>query len=261
MIDEKSQFERRHVLYCDLLGFSQYSLSAFFEPAKCFRLFGSLDRMLAEANVEINPFAPDGRSGRLPDYVVRPEAIYFSDGIVISTPSTNVDAIWLCEAAARIQNHICHHGFLVRGSVVTGDVYHSGNTIFGPAIAKAVELDKSGGPPVIFVSEETLKYFTYALSDEDKEIVKIREYQLIAREESFFPYIDPFWLPKIHTNQQSIHQRTRIDIGLRNKAPRIRQKYLWTARRFNHCLCNKPSAIKCIAFDDEENEEITGAIG
>jgi hypothetical protein len=259
MIDEKSQFERRHVLYCDFLGFSKYSLSKFFEPAKCFQLFGRLDQMVADANVRIDPSVPDPRSGRRPDYVVKAEAIYFSDCIVISTPASNIDAIWLCEAAARILNHICCHGFLVRGSIVTGELYHSGNTIFGPAIAKAVELDKSGSPPVIVVSDETLKSFTHAASDEDKEIVKIREYQLIAREESVLPYIDPFWLTKIHTNQASIGQRTRINIecwrtlietGLRNTKPEIRRKYLWMAKRFNRCLCNKSSAIKPIASEE-----------
>jgi hypothetical protein len=252
MINERSQFETRHVLYCDILGFSQYSLSEFFEPAKCFRLFSSLDRLVAEANAEIDASVPECDSGRVPDYVVKPEAIYFSDAIVISTPSTNVDAIWLCEAAARIQNHICHHGFLVRGSIVTGEIYHSGNTIFGPAIAKAVALDKSGNPPVILVSDETLKSFRHALSDEDKEIVKIRECQLIAYEESSRPYIDPFRLSQIRTNQHSIHPRTRrnierwrslIETGLRNREPGIQRKYLWVARRFNHCLCDKTSAI------------------
>src|SRR5437667_11147010 len=120
MIDNSAEFERRHVLYCDFLGFSNYSLSKFFDPAKCFRLFGQLDQMVKEASIDLS--LPDARSGRLPDYVVKPEAIYFSDAIIISTPPTNVDAIWLCQAAAMLQNQICQHGFLVRGSIVTGEI-------------------------------------------------------------------------------------------------------------------------------------------
>jgi hypothetical protein len=255
MINEKSRFEKRHVLYCDLLGFSRYSLSRFFETSRCFRLFSQLDRMVTEASTEIDPSIPDPLSGLPPDYVVKPEAIYGSDSIVISTPATNIDAIWLCAAAAKIQNHVCSHGFLLRGSIVTGDLYHSGNTIFGPAIAKAVELEKSGSAPVIVVTNETLEYFTRAESDDDKEIVKHRLYQLIAREEDSRPYIDPFSLTKIHTNQQTINRSTRINIdcwrtlierGLRCRKPKIREKYLWTAERFNRCLCNKASAIEPI---------------
>jgi hypothetical protein len=255
MINETSRFERRHVLYCDLLGFSKYSQSRFFEPSKCIRLFAQLDRMVAYTSIETDPSIPDPLSGLPPDYVVKSEAIYGFDSIAISTPATNIDAIWLCEAAARIQNHICFHGFLIRGSIVTGDLYHSGNTIFGPAIAKAVKWEKSGIPPVIVVADETLEYFSRAESDEDKEIVKHRQYQLIAREENLPPYIDPFWLTKIHTNQQTILQGTRINIdcwrtlierGLRDRDRKIRKKYLWTAERFNRRLCNKASAIKPI---------------
>jgi hypothetical protein len=256
MINEKSQLERRHVLYCDLLGFSNYSLSEFFDADRCFRLFRQLDRMVADASADIDSSVPDAQTGRLPDYVVKPEAIYFSDAIIISTPPTNVDAIWLCQAAAMIQNQICEHSFLVRGSIVTGEIYHSGNTIFGPAVAKAVALEKSGIPPVVVVSEETLRCFRHATSDQDREIVKIREYQLIAHEDSLLPFVDPFWLTQIHTNQPSIHERTRKNIeswrkliegGLKRSDSSVRQKYSWTARRFNLCLASKASAISPIA--------------
>ncbi len=175
-------------------------------------------------------------------------------------PPTNVDAIWLCEAAAMIQNEICRHGFLIRGALVTGEVYHSGNTIFGPAIAKAVVLEKSGIPPVVVVSDETLTSFRHAKSEGDREIVKIREYQLIAHDDSPLPFVDPFWLTKIHADQPSFHERTRENIecwrkltesGLKHSDPGVRQKYSWMARRFNACLANKVSAIPPIAIENE----------
>ena len=120
------------MLYCDILGFSEYSIGRFFEPEKCLRIFADFDDLLEQASREIDPTAKmEPQSGKVPDYVVKPEAIYCSDSVVISTPTTNVDAIWLCEAAARIQSRVCYHGFLVRGAITTGDVYHSGNTLFG----------------------------------------------------------------------------------------------------------------------------------
>ena len=261
MIDENLKFEKRHVLYCDLLGFSKYLQSEFFEPSRCFRLFSQLDQMLVDAKVEIDASVPDVPSGLPPDYVVKPEAIYCSDSIVISTPATNVDAIWLCEAAARIQNGICAHGFLLRGAIVTGQLYHSGNTIFGPAIAKAVAMDKSGAPPVVVVDKETLDFFTYANTDEEREIVKIREHQLIASEDSDQPHIDPFWQAKTHTIQESIHPSTRqtieiwrtlIETGLKNEKPEVLGKYVWMAKMFNRSLCNKASAIKPIGLHEED---------
>lgn len=260
MISEKAQFEVRHVLYCDLLGFSKYSKSEFFEADRCFRLFRQLDELINDASKPIDEDEPDEISGRKPDYIVRPEVIYCSDSIVVSTPATNIDAMWLFEAAARIQNWICAHGFLLRGAITTGKLYHSGNTIFGPAIVEAVEKDKSGGAPVVVIDKSSLDYFDLANSDEDREIIKIRKYQLVAEDNNDSPYIDPFWLSKIHANQETIHPRTRINIdcwrsliesGLRNKNANILGKYIWMAIRFNSVICNKASNFKPIALPEE----------
>ena len=131
----------------------------------------------------IDPSEPEEIAGQVPTYVVKPEAIYCSDSIIVSTPATCVDAIWLCEAAARIQTGISSHGFLIRGGITTGSLYHSGNTIFGPAIVEAAAMDVNGGMPRINVSEKTLEHFRSPESDEDPEIVSIRERQLIAIED------------------------------------------------------------------------------
>lgn len=257
MITEKAKFEKRHVLYCDFLGFSAYVESEFFEPERCFRIFHQLDQLLEEANADLDPMAIDSISGSIPTYTVTPEATYCSDSIVISTPATNFDAIWLCEAAARIQNGMCTHGFLVRGSIVTGQLYHSGNTIFGPAITKAVTLDQHGNPPVIVIANETLNIFRLATSEVDKSIIEIRERQLIANENCAMPYVDPFWLSKIHISQPTISPgtinnieswRSLIQIGLRDKNPKVVDKYTWMARRFNLVLSNKISAVTPITL-------------
>lgn len=257
MISEKAEFEMRHVLYCDLLGFSEYVKSEFFEADRCFRLFKQLDELIADASKHIGEDDQDEASGCKPGYIVRPEIIYCSDSIMVSTPATNIDAIWLFEAAARIQNGICAHGFLIRGSIVTGNLFHSGNTIFGPAIVDSVARDKSGGAPIIVIDENSLKYFCMAISDEDREIVNIRKHQLVAEDDHNFPYIDPFWMSKIHVNQEIIHTITRVNLdcwrslietGLKNKDTSIQEKYIWMANRYNKVICNKKSKIKPITM-------------
>ena len=259
MISEKSNFELRHVLYCDLLGFSKYVKSEFFEAERCFRLFRQLDELIEDASRPIGEDEPDEGFHRKPDYIVKPEAIYCSDSIVISTPATNIDAMWLFEAAARIQNGICTHGFLLRGSIVTGNLYHSGNTIFGPAIVEVVAKDKSGGAPVIVIDEDSLNYFCLASSDEDQEIVRIRKHQLVAEDDNDAPYIDPFWMLKIHASQATINTKTRnnldcwrslIEVGLESNNTNILGKYTWMANRFNKVICNKASSIKPIDISE-----------
>ena len=260
MISGNCGFERRHVLYCDILGFSSYVQSEFFQPDRCFRLFNELDKLIEDSYSPIDESIPDLDTGQVPDYVIKPEATYCSDSIIISTPVSNVDAMWLCQAAAQIQNGICAHGFLLRGAITTGEIYHSGNTIFGPAITKAVSIEASGIPPIIAISQETIKIFQHAESDEDKEIIKIREQQLIAYNEGIHPYLDPFWLLKCQTNQKDIHPdnliridtwRTLINRGLLNKEPSVNNKYSWMANHFNQSLCNKISLIEPITFDEK----------
>ncbi|WP_374557446.1 hypothetical protein [Aquitalea pelogenes] len=257
MISENSKFELRHVLYCDLLGFSKYSKSEFFEAARCFRLFKHLDQLITDASKQIEEDDLLDVSGRKYDYIVIPEVIYCSDSLVISTPATNIDAMWLFEAAARIQNSICAHGFLLRGAIVTGNLYHSGNTIFGPAIVDAVAKDKPGSAPVIVIDENSLNCFCLASSDEDKEIVKIRRHQLVAEDDHDSPYIDPFWMSKIAANQTSLNFQTRINLdcwrtlietGLKNSSANVVEKYRWMANRFNKVICNKASNIKPIVL-------------
>lgn len=239
MITENRNFERRHVLYCDILGFSSYLQSEFFETDKCLRLFHQLDRMIEEATNSIDEYASVPGTSQTPDYVINPEAIYCSDSIVISTPPTTVDAIWLCEAAARICNGICANGFLIRGAIVTGEIYHSGNTIFGPAIAK-----------------DTIDVFKCVRSEQDLQIVNARSRQLISHDDSKQPYIDPFWQLKTQANQLCLHPHTKLNIdswrslienGLRNRDQNIAKKYEWIAKRFNAALCNKSSEIEPIA--------------
>ncbi|WP_273271284.1 hypothetical protein, partial [Methylophaga sp.] len=244
-----------HVLYCDLLGFSNYSQSEFFEVDRCFRLFRQLDELISEASKQIDEADIEETSCQNLNYIVNPEVIYCSDSIIISTRASNIDAMWLFEAAARIQNGICAHGFLLRGGITTGNLYHSGNTIFGPAIVDAVSKDKTGSPPVVVIDNTTLDYFERANSDEDREIIKIRKYQLVAEDDSDSPYIDPFWMSKIHANQQNVHFETRVNIdcwrnliesGLRNKNINVRLKYTWLANRFNKVISNKASDFKPI---------------
>ena len=268
MLSEKHSFERRHVLYCDILGFSPYVKGEFFEPSRCFRMFHRLDELVRECVKEIDPSSPEPVTGLVPHYIVNPEAIYFSDSIVISTAPTNVDAMWLCEAAGRIQNSLCHFGFLVRGAITTGDIYHSGNTIFGPAIVRAVEMEKAVNLPIIEISDETHQIFHAAHTPEDKEIVAARSRQLISGANSDVPFVDPFWLLKCHSSQSTLHPHTKsqieswralIEHGLLSKSSEVRAKYRWGAQHFNYSLCNGPSIIKPIRFDSSKCEGAKGA--
>jgi hypothetical protein len=214
--------------------------------------------MIRQSNEPIDPLAPEPTTGVVPDYVVTPQATYCSDSIIISTPPTTIDAIWLCEAAARIQNSICHLGFLLRGGISTGLVYHSQNTIFGPAITKAVALEREVIWPVIAIGNETYQIFHEAVTEEDQEIVSIRSTQLLSSANSKAPFVDPYWILKIQCLQPVLHPHTNLQIaswrgllehGLHSKIPKVHKKYEWAARHFNLSLCGTSSRVRPIMVE------------
>ena len=246
-------YEKRHVLFCDILGFSQAVLNQEMEPEKFLIAFSHLQAAVQEANRLMSP-EQCGQDGKQKyDYLVTPRAEHFSDCLVISVPATNVDAIWLCQAAAEIQNMLVRRGFLSRGAICTGPLHHSTASVFGPAFVQAVNREKSTVQPRIEVSEETLKFFRQANDAEDEEICRIREAQLLVFDDNKL-WIDPFHNLKFFATHESAPDNKDIVLtvdawrkvlmrGLQIKCAKVRKKYIWMSRRFNLSLCQRSGWI------------------
>jgi hypothetical protein len=251
-------YERRHILFCDILGFTQAILKRRADPAKFLFAFSHIQAMVQEANRVIDPEIVEPETGRRYDYLVSTRAEHFSDCIVVSTPATNVDAIWLCQAAAEIQNLLAGRGFLSRGAISTGLAHHKDTTIFGPALIKAVYREKATKWPRIEVSRETLRSFRSAPDVDGQEICRIREQQLLITEKGGRVMIDPFHHLKFFVNQTEppphVHVAPQIEgwrkvivAGLRQRQKRVLAKYVWMCKRFNAILAKKGSWVHPIA--------------
>ena len=252
-----SIYEEKHVLFCDILGFSQAVLCQEVDPAKFLMTFGHLQAAVKEANRTIDLDQVSQESGVQYDYIVTPRAEHFSDCIVISTPATNVDAIWLCHAAAEIQNMLVRRGFLSRGAICTGLLHHADMSIFGPAFVTAVQREKETSRPRIAVSPETLACFRVAKNAQDAEISSIREQQLLTSDQSGSVWIDPFHHLKFFANSDRPppHQHITADIaawskvlkqGLRSSDHHVFEKYLWMSEQYNAKLAQPGSWIQSI---------------
>lgn len=68
------------------------------------------------------------------------EFSFFSDNFAISTPVDSGNLVFSILAWAT--DKILHQGFLVRGGVALGELYHSRGVIFGPALVRAVEIEQ-----------------------------------------------------------------------------------------------------------------------
>lgn len=230
-------FGKKHVLYLDVMGFSDYVRSEYFDYKFFVKIFETFDEIIRQYNDEVvNP--EEG-------YVVNPKITYCSDSIVVSTEASEIDAIWLCELVESFYNIFLDHGFLIRGAVVTGDIYHSGNKIFGPAMLEAVDLEKKIRMPIVAMSRDFYDIFHLADNEEDKEIVQIRDKQLISKYNLDSYFVDPFYKLKFLKNDGSAHIANIEKINkwknvakkeLNNPDKSIRDKYVWLSEYFNHCF-------------------------
>jgi hypothetical protein len=84
----------------------------------------------------------------------------FSDSIVISTEPTPNGLVHLVNHSDRIARKLFEVGYLCRGGIARGDLYHeSEGTLFGPAVLRAYELEQTPpGYPRILLDEKVSSF-------------------------------------------------------------------------------------------------------
>jgi hypothetical protein len=132
-------YEDRLVAYVDILGWQDASNRL--EP-------GKLIEALNLIHEEPRSFNEAGRRrivelGKRPDVLInrgylKIRAAAFSDNIAVSHPKSFGTRIF---SIRRICLGLLHLGFLTRGGITVGQLYHEDNMIFGPALNRAHEIE------------------------------------------------------------------------------------------------------------------------
>jgi hypothetical protein len=135
-------YEKRLVLFADVLGWSIASeneeiqilhsaISELHSPA-AYHNEAYRARLLEEevnGGIRVNPMFLDVQFA------------VFSDNFVFSVPASFGARI--LTVSAQLVLDLLRRGFLVRGGIAFGDLYHRDNVIFGPALNEAVSIEKS----------------------------------------------------------------------------------------------------------------------
>ncbi|HEY4276050.1 MAG TPA: hypothetical protein VGM68_11230 [Rhizomicrobium sp.] len=152
--------------YIDLLGFKEIIGSA--DSAKS----QSILTLLSEIYGSRKDFSVI--TSKMPDIappIAIPAISSFSDHVVFSfnldDPKAKNATVYQCLSVVRyavgnFDRFARSIGCLVRGAVVTGQLYHAGGVVFGPALVEAYELERDAtvGPRVI-VHPNTIKRIGY----------------------------------------------------------------------------------------------------
>jgi len=157
MTDTVIKYEERLVAFIDILGWSSACKSEQ-TPQSLHRVITIIHRIGEAYNeAERSRLLAIEKTGHVqvnPMYMQVRVAV-FSDCIAISMPEEFGPRI--LHTAADVARGLLASGFLCRGGIAKGRIYHCDNLIFGPALIRAVELEKSAFLPVILCAQEVVQ--------------------------------------------------------------------------------------------------------
>jgi hypothetical protein len=129
-------YSQRYVAFIDILGFSDHVRQSEHTPSEAKKLVDIMDRI----------------SNRWSDKALRPthdalgedfKSQSFSDCTVLSEAATPKGLHYLLLMVTQFALDLLANGFLLRGGIAKGPIYHSQNAVFGPAFLKAYDLERN----------------------------------------------------------------------------------------------------------------------
>src|SRR5690606_10662416 len=145
---QEISYDERIVAFVDILGWSNAVVGQCACPsAEIGWLVHLFQRSVQQAAGHRNFYAKLRGFPGITDDV---EVSQFSDSIAISVPIGNGQ--WVLEEQLRIlTDTACQNGFLLRGGIAKGELFHQGSMLFGPALIAAVNMEKAANYPRIIL--------------------------------------------------------------------------------------------------------------
>ena len=144
-------FEDRAVAFLDILGFTDLIASTEQHPSKLTSLFGLraiLDNHVKWDNASLASSVPDE---------MKPKYIFISDSVILSAPRQCEGYSGLVAVAVKsiqISMKLLEAGYLVRGGISTGPVWHDDRNIFGRGYIVAYKSETKANHPRIVLSNK-----------------------------------------------------------------------------------------------------------
>jgi len=174
-----------------------------------------------------------------------PQVTQFSDCLAISTRADHEGKSWLISSLGFISMSLLHQGFLLRGGLTIGELYHQGTMVFGPALLKAYELEsRCSIYPRIILDPVLSKQWGQGEAYREKDgslIGHARTWRMSHDGFRFFDFLQPlggtpdFWdSPNLIKNSLTPLRPLLIE-NMKTHAnnPGIWPKYVWLANYFN----------------------------
>lgn len=150
-------FEDRAVAFIDVLGFKSV-VERFDSENDNFleELVGILEEAVPGLDGKVNPSVPRE---------LIPKHISISDSIILSAPLTSDEMSSYCGLSTIVMRVIqlthlfLSKGYLIRGGISVGKVWHTDSNIVGPAYQNAYLIETKTGSPRIELDEQAKQYW------------------------------------------------------------------------------------------------------
>lgn len=169
----KIVFEERAVAFIDVLGFKSVVENS-----------GGSNLNFLEELVETLETAVPGLDGTVDPKVPKeliPKHISISDSIILSAPLTSNKMNSYCGLSTLVMRAIqlthifLAKGYLIRGGITIGQVWHTDSNIVGPAYQDAYLIETKTGVPRIELSEKAKEYWLQRNGDSNSMCLQYRD--------------------------------------------------------------------------------------
>lgn len=167
-------FEKRAVAFVDVLGFK-----ALVESACGKNDLVPLDELVTLLSAAIPGF--DAAVEKSVPVSLIPRHIYISDCIILSSPIADPAYKYynglsiVVMRVIQLSHLLLRAGYLIRGGISVGNVWHSDSNIVGPAYQEAFALEQGGEEPIVVLSPSAVKCWVsgsrMCLKQDDKVFV------------------------------------------------------------------------------------------
>lgn len=227
------KYEKRIVLFLDIMGFSKTVDDSVNNVQLFEKIFKTLTKIYSDKVKKYD--------GPLKGVDNGTQISTFSDCMVISAPFQEQGSwFFFVHSAYWLINEILWEGFLVRGSIVIGDLYHDNRIVFGPALNIAVHNEsKVANYPRVLVNDDdyTNAISTTAMYGDVEEEKRLLDY-LIRKDTDGWLFID--YLSKHHEFDDFetyiellVKVKDIINKGLTISDSHVLEKYHWLKRYYN----------------------------
>lgn len=147
------QYKNRVVAFLDILGWKQAILSIGNEGKNVVKMLGQTLAQLQGVTRHFNSLKkllPEDQK-----WPGDPVMTQFSDCLILSVEYDSYGRQTLQNVLSILTSNLIQFGFLLRGGVTRGDLFHDGGLVFGPALIGAYELEsKIASTPRVILSKE-----------------------------------------------------------------------------------------------------------